>query len=65
MYAADRMNADHIAAAEASGQSPDFFDQTFDLACIIADGHFVRVNQRWMESLGWLEDHLLATPWLP
>ena len=64
MYAARRMNADHIAAAEASGPSPDFFDQTFDLACIIAGGHFVRVNQRWMESLGWLEGHLLATPWL-
>lgn len=64
MYAARRMSRDHIAGAETSGQASNFFDQTFDLACIIDSDHFVCVNQRWVESLGWSEDHLRATPWL-
>ena len=64
MYAARRMSRDHIAGAETSGQASNFFDQTFDLACIIDSDHFVCVNQRWVESLGWSEDHLFATPWL-
>ena len=58
------MSRDHIAGAETSGQASNFFDQTFDLACIIDSDHFVCVNQRWVESLGWSEDHLRATPWL-
>ena len=40
-----------------------FFSMTQDLACIATiDGHFIDVNDRWQENLGYTQNELLATP---
>lgn len=42
-----------------------FFDLSSDLLAITsADGHFVHVNGRWAEILGWTEAELLSKPFI-